>query len=131
VEKREPYASPEEYAKRVVHYPDVPEVELNPGSMSHVVATENIMVSFLTQEPNAYFPPHRHDAEQVMIVLDGAQDEIVEGKLYPLKKGDMIILPSNIEHGGYIPEAGCVALDIFIPPRQDLLEKVRKLQEKG
>jgi len=125
MEKKEPYASKEEYQQRVIHYPDVPEIELNPGSMSHIVSTDKVMLSFLQQEPNAYFPPHRHEAEQVMIVLDGAQDEIVEGKLYPLKKGDVIILPSNVEHGGYIPEAGCVALDIFIPPRTDLLEKLK------
>ena len=131
MEKKEPYASPEEFAKRVVHYPDVPQVELNPGSLSHIVATDGIMVSFLDQEPHAYFPPHRHEAEQMMIVVDGAQDEIVEGKLYHLEKGDVIMLPSNIEHGGYIPESGCKAIDIFIPPRKDLLEKVRKLQGKG
>jgi quercetin dioxygenase-like cupin family protein len=131
MEKKEPYASSEEYAKRVVHYPDVPQVELNPGSLSHIVATDGVMVSFLDQEPNAYFPPHRHEAEQLMIVIDGAQDEIVEGKLYHLEKGDVIMLPSNIEHGGYIPESGCKAIDIFIPPRKDLLEKVRKLQEGG
>jgi len=130
MEKKEPYASPEEFAQRVVHYPDVPELELNPGSMSHIVSTESVMLSFLTQEPNAYFPPHRHEAEQVMIVVDGAQDEIVEGKLYHLEKGDVIMLPSNIEHGGYIPESGCKAIDIFLPPRTDLLEKLRKAMEK-
>jgi len=39
------------------------------------------MVSFLTQEPGAYFPPHRHESEQVMIVVDGEEDEIVKSKL--------------------------------------------------
>jgi len=126
VERKEPYASQEEFSKRVIHYPDVPLVELVPGSKSHIVSAENITVSFLTQEPNAYFPPHRHESEQVMIVADGGQDEIVEGKLYHLKKGDVIILPSNIEHGGYISETGCKAIDIFSPPRNDLVAKLRK-----
>ncbi len=125
MEKRELYASKEEFAARVAHYPDVPEVQLNPGSMSRIVSTDKVMLSFLTQEANAYFPPHRHEAEQVMIVIDGGQDEIVEGKLYPLKKGDVIVLPSNVEHGGYIHDTGCVAIDIFIPPRHDLLEKLK------
>ena len=71
MEKKEPYASQEEFEKRVVHYPDVPEAELNPGSMSRIVSTDRVMLSFLSQEPNAYFPPHRHEAEQVMIVVDG------------------------------------------------------------
>ena len=123
--KKEPYATKEEFSERVTHYPDVPQVQLNPGSMSHVVSTDKVMLSFLTQEANAYFPPHRHEAEQIMIVIDGGQDEIVEGKLYPLHKGDVIVLPSNVEHGGYIHDTGCVAIDIFIPPRADLLEKVK------
>jgi quercetin dioxygenase-like cupin family protein len=126
MEKREPYASQEEFDRRVVHYADVPLVELVPGSNSHIVSSQNITVSFLTQRPNAYFPPHRHESEQIMIVIDGEQDEIVEGKLYHLKKGDVIILPSNIEHGGYIPEAGCKAIDIFSPPREDLVVKLRE-----
>ena len=36
------------------------------------------------KEPYASHPPHRHESEQVMIVVDGEQDEIVEGKLYHL-----------------------------------------------
>ena len=54
------------------------------------------------------------------------QDEIVEGKIYHLKKGDVITLPSNIEHGGYMTETGCRAIDIFIPPRKDLLAKLEE-----
>jgi len=126
MKRKEPHASREEFNQRVIHYPDVPLVELVAGSKSHIVSTENIAVSFLTQEPNAYFPPHRHEAEQVMIVVDGEQDEIVEGKLYHLKKGDVITLPSNIEHGGYIPETGCKAIDIFSPPRNDLVAKLKE-----
>ena len=126
MDRKEPDASREEFDRRVVHYPDVPEVELNPGSMSRIVSSEKVMLSFLNQAPNAYFPPHRHEAEQIMIVIDGEQDEIVEGKIYHLKKGDVITLPSNIEHGGYMTEAGCRAIDIFIPPRKDLLAKLEE-----
>ncbi len=66
-----------------------------------------------------------------MIVVGGECDEIVEGKLYHLKKGDVLILPSNIEHGAYISDRGCKATDIFSPPRKDLVEKLEKvLREK-
>ena len=123
---REPYASEAEFKKRVVHYPDVPLTELVPGSTSHLVAGERVLVSFLTMSANSYFPPHRHEAEQIMIVLDGYIDEIIEGKLYSAKKGDVLILPSNIEHGGYIGEVDCRVIDIFSPPREDYLEKFRK-----
>lgn len=129
MERKEPYASQEEFSKRVVHYPDVPLVELVPGSNSHIVSAENITVSFLTMDPGSYFATHRHEPEQVMVVVDGECDEIVEGKLYHLKRGDVIILPSNIEHGAYISDKGCNAIDIFSPPREDLVTKLRKVCE--
>lgn len=127
--QKEPYASQEEFSERVVHYPDVPLVELTAGSNSHIVSVENITVSFLTMDPDSYFPPHHHEPEQVMIVMDGECDEIVEGKLYHLKKGDVIILPSNIEHGAYISDKGCNAIDIFSPPREDFVTKLREVRE--
>jgi len=127
---KEPYASEEEFKKRVIHYPDVPFTELVPGSVSHLVAGEKVLVSFLTMSANSYFPPHRHEAEQVMIVVDGYMDEIIEGKLYRVKKGDVIILPSNIEHGGRIGEVACRVIDIFSPPREDYLEKYRQTLQK-
>lgn len=77
-------------------------------------------MSFLTMPANGLFPPHRHEAEQIMVVLKGCLDEIIERKLYPVKEGDVIILPSNIEHDAQIHEVDCKAIDIFVPPRQDV-----------
>ncbi|MFB0520882.1 MAG: cupin domain-containing protein [Desulfatiglandales bacterium] len=128
---KEPYATEEEFKKRVVHYPDVPLTELVPGSTSHLVVGQRILVSFLTMPANSYFAPHRHEAEQIMIVLEGYVDEIIQGKLYSAKKGDVLILPSNIEHGAYIGEVDCRVIDIFSPPREDYLEKLKKTLEKA
>jgi gluconolactonase len=121
-----PYATPEETQQRIIHYPDVPLAELVPGTTSHIVLGERGLVSFLTMSAGSHFPPHRHEAEQIMIVIDGYMDEIIEGKLYRVKPGDVIVLPSNIEHGGYIREVDCKAIDIFVPPRADYAEKLRQ-----
>jgi len=129
MERKEPYASQEEFNYRVDHYPDIPLVELGPGSNSHLVCTKNITVSFLTMDANSYFTTHRHESEQVMIVVDGECDEIVEGKLYHLEKGDVIILPPNTEHGGYISDRGCRAIDVFSPPRQDFVAKLEAVKK--
>ena len=126
----ETYATDEEFNKRVVNYHDVPMTELVPDCYSHIVSGERGLVSFLTMPAQSLFPPHRHEAEQIMIVLEGSLDEIIDGKLYPVKEGDVIILPSNIEHGAQIGEADCKAIDIFVPPRQDYLEKLRKTLEE-
>jgi quercetin dioxygenase-like cupin family protein len=130
-----PFASDQEFRRRVVHYPDIPLVELVPGSNSHLFFGDKITVSFLTMAAKSYFPPHRHEAEQIMIVLDGYADEIVEGKLYRLQKGDVILLPSNVEHGAYLREVDCRVIDIFSPPREDFRDKylkvIQKTKERG
>ena len=56
-----------------------------------------------------------------MIVVEGEIEEMVEDKKYLLKKGNVIILPSNIEHGGRTLNSSCEIIDIFSPPREDYL----------
>jgi quercetin dioxygenase-like cupin family protein len=125
-----PYAGDNEFKKRVVRYSDIPLTELVPGSNSHLVFGERALVSFLTMSANTHFPPHQHESEQIMIVLEGYMDEIIEGKLYRVNKGDVITLPSNIVHGGYIRDVDCSVIDIFVPPREDFREKYLKVIEK-
>lgn len=126
MEKKEPYASQEELSQRVTHYADVPVVELGPGVTAHIVSAETMTVSFATLAPSICAAVHHHEHEQIMVVVDGECDFILEGKLYPMKSGDVIIVPSNAEHGAYSSEKGCQLIDIFSPPRQDFVEKLKK-----
>lgn len=130
MERKEPYASQEEFNKRVVHYPDVPPVEVFPGATSHLVSVQNITLSFITLNPNITTAPHRHESEQLMIVVDGEVDQVVEGKTYHLKKGDVIHMPSNAEHGAFVSDKGCQAIDVFSPPREDLVAKLKEVQRR-
>jgi len=124
MKRKEPYATQEEYNKRVVRYRDVPLIELGPGAKSHIVSAEKITLSFVTSEPNSYSAVHHHESEQITIVTDGALDQIVDGKLYHFEKGDVIITPSNVEHGTYVSDRGCRTINVFSPPRQDLVAKL-------
>ena len=124
VTPKEPVATPEEFKARVIHQPDLPATELVKGSNSRLVVSEHAMISFLKMDAHSYFAPHRHIQEQIMIVLDGYCDEIIEGKLYRVKKGDVIILPPNVEHGAYIGDEDCYAIDIFGGVRSDYLMKM-------
>ena len=132
MESREPFASKEEYGKYVVRYTEVPLFELAPGFKTHLVSGERITLSFVSSGPNDKLPLHHHENEQIMIVVDGAVDFVIDGKQYHVEKGDVVILPSNIEHGGYISDKGCHAIDIFSPPRHDYmaeLEEAKKSQK--
>ena len=129
MERKEPYATQEEFNKRVIRYRDIPLIELVPGSKSHIVSTKRMTVSLLTMEPNSCFAAHHHESEQIMIVTDGACDMTVDGKLYHLEEGDVIILPSNLEHGTYVSDRGLRAIDVFSPPRQDIVAKLEAVKK--
>ena len=60
---------------------------------------------------------------EIFLTSEGHLIEIIEGKLYPVKEGDVSILPSNIGHSALIREVDFKAIDIFVPPREDYLEK--------
>lgn len=129
MEKKEPYATKEEFKKRIVHYADVPPLELFPDMKSHIVSTEKITLSFLTLEPNSFVAVHRHESEQTAIVTDGALDLIIEGKLYHVEKGDVATIPPNTDHGVYVSDRGCQGIDVFSPPRQDYVAKLAAVKK--
>ena len=119
-------ASDEEYEQYIVHYEDIPQEELAPGSWSHLVAGKEAVVSFLTIPAGTYFPVHQHEAEQIMIVVEGYIDQVIDGKMYRVNAGDVIVMPSNIPHGGYVRDQDCKVIDIFAPAREDLVERAAK-----
>ena len=121
---KEPVASKDEFESHVIHQTDLPSVELVKGSNSRLVVGEQSMISFLTMDANSYFAPHHHTQEQIMIVLDGSCDEIIEGKLYHVSAGDVIVLPPNIVHGAYIGDKDVHVIDVFGDPRSDYMMKM-------
>ena len=129
MERKEPYATQEEFNQRVIRYRDVPTIEPAPGAKAQIVSAERLTVSFLNFDPDILVPVHHHENEQIMTVTDGACDVITGGKLYHLEKGDVIIFPPNVEHGGYISDRGCLAIDIFSPPRQDFVAKLEEIKK--
>ena len=129
MEKKEPYATREEYDKYVTRYHDVPLIELGPGAKSHIISAEMITLSFVISEPGIHFASHRHEPEQFMIIVDGACDTIMEGKLYHLEAGDVLHVPSNYEHGNYISDRGLRMIEVFSPPRRDLVAKLEAVKK--
>ncbi len=134
MEKKEPLATQEEYEKTITHYADIPPVELVPGQVrAHLLSGERATAMFATFEPNAIGPMHKHEHEQIMIIADGEGELVTGGKRYPVKKGDVAVFASNQEHGTYVSDKGLKTIEIFIPVRQeymDKLEAVKKSLEK-
>ena len=129
MERKEPYATQEEYNNRVIHHDDIMAFEPLPGLKGHIISSEKMTISFMTANPNVYFPIHKHEHEQIMIATSVGLDLLIDGKLYPLKKGDVTVLPSNLEHGGYVSNEGYSSIEVFSPPRQDFIAKLEEAKK--
>ena len=106
-------------------YEEVPLTELLPAANSHLVVGEQLTVSFLTMKAGSEFNLHSHPHEQLMIVLEGYCEQIIDGKLYHVEKGDALYMPSNVVHGSFL-EVDCKVIDVFVPRREDYIEKYKQ-----
>ncbi len=126
MERKEPLASEEEFESMVKHIGRGHAVDLGSHGEANILLGDKIMLSFVDMPANSYADPHRHEnTEQVMIVLKGDADFVVEGKVYPVKEGDVLVFRANVEHGAYVGPNGARVLDVFTPPRTDLLAKIQ------
>ncbi len=126
-------ANPDEQRQTIITYKNVPLVELAQGAKSHIVAGRNMTLSFAHLEAKSYFPVHVHASiEQLMLVLSGELDAILEGKLFRMKPGDAIFFPAGREHGSQALDVDSDIVDIFSPARPEYEEKLKAvLARKG
>jgi quercetin dioxygenase-like cupin family protein len=129
MERKEPYATQEEFNKRVIRYRDIPPVELVPNIKAHILSSERMTAIFTVMPPNSMVPKHQHEHEQIMVIAEGECDQIVDGKLYHLKEGDVIIYASNQEHGTYVSDKGCRTIEFFAPVRQEYMKKLEAVKK--
>jgi len=119
-----PEATEEERKKYVIRpYEEIPLTKLTEGAFSHLLRGKNILVSFLTMNAHSVFELHSHPQEQIMIVIEGYCDEIIDGKIYRVREGDVLHLPPNVVHGAFIGDVDCKVIDIFSPVREDYIQK--------
>ncbi len=116
---------PEQTRRYLYHIKDIPLTPLTEKVGTRFIAGTNVLLSFIEQPPGASFPLHRHRSEQILIILEGSEEHIVEGETILMKAGDVCVHPPNVEHGGRAP-TGFKGIDIFSPPREDYLELMKK-----
>ena len=104
-------------------YEAVPITELVKGSNSHLVRGSNVMLSFLTMKAGSVFELHSHSEEQIMIVIEGYCDEVIEDKIYRVGPGDVLRLAPGVRHGAFLREVDCRVIDVFSPARKDYAAK--------
>ncbi len=82
------------------------------------------MASFIEVPAGATFPIHTHDAEQIMILLEGEEHHEIDGEKIIMKAGDVCVHPAGVPHGGHTP-TGIKAIDIFSPARKSHVDLMK------
>ena len=119
-------ATEEERSAMVTGVDSIPRVILRPGSVTAIVPTDNVTLSFLTLSPGLDAKLHSHPEEQVVVVLKGELDMVVEDKLYRAHAGDVVVIPGGVPHSAVTLDESCRVLDIFSPARKDFAEKLQQ-----
>jgi quercetin dioxygenase-like cupin family protein len=112
-------------ARYLYHLADLPTTMLTGESKTKFILTEKALISFIENPAGTEFPTHKHDAEQILIILEGSEEHVIGGETIHMEAGDVCVHPSNVEHGG-VTKTGFKGIDIFVPPRESHVELMRK-----
>jgi quercetin dioxygenase-like cupin family protein len=86
------------------------------------VALDRAMLTYFELQPQARFEQHRHESEQITMVLEGELFFEVEGQgEVRVQAGEVIALPANVLHAAWTREQAARAVDAWSPPRPDLI----------
>ena len=99
------------------------EVPLAPGVSAQFLAGGRMMFSFVRLAPGGVVADHAHPNEQMGYILEGSILLTVDGKEHDLRVGDAYAIPGGVTHRGVGGPEGCLALDVFSPPREDYLAR--------
>jgi quercetin dioxygenase-like cupin family protein len=104
-----------------LHHTDGALHKIFPGVQIQAAAGKELMLSYVTFEPNAIVEAHSHPHEQAGMVVSGSARFIVGDKEQILKPGDLYFIPGGVTHKVVATAEGCIALDVFHPVREDYL----------
>jgi quercetin dioxygenase-like cupin family protein len=93
---------------------------LNEKISRKIITGDKAMVAQVFLDKGAVVPAHKHESEQLTYILEGALEFEIEGKKLVVAKGQVLAIPSNVEHKAVALE-NTLDLDIFSPIRTDWL----------
>jgi quercetin dioxygenase-like cupin family protein len=92
--------------------------EIFPGLRARLIHSDRVTHSWVDVDAGAAFPEHQHPHEQIVSILAGELELVVEGQLHRLTPGMVFVIPPNAKHSGRGVTA-CRVLDAFAPTRED------------
>jgi quercetin dioxygenase-like cupin family protein len=89
------------------------------GILARSVHGERLTMAVVELAPGAHAREHRHDHEQLGVVLVGLITFRIGDERQELSPGATYVIPSNVLHEATAGPEGCVVIDIFAPVREE------------
>ena len=80
---------------------------------------ERVTLALVELAPDAVVPEHRHDNEQMGIVITGQMTFTVDGETRTLGPGGTWRIPPGRPHDAIAGPDGALVIDVFAPTRHD------------
>jgi quercetin dioxygenase-like cupin family protein len=108
----------------LVDFDDVPPLEVwGPEVRARSINGERVTLALVELAPDAAVPEHRHENEQMGMVITGAMTFTVDGETRTLGPGGTWRIPSGRPHDAVAGPDGAVVIDVFAPLRTDWDER--------
>ncbi len=91
------------------------------GVEIRVVPGEKMTLVFFYLAPGAKIPEHSHPHEQIGTVLKGSLELSIGTEKRIVNPGQAYVIPSNVPHSGKNLGASSEIIEVFSPPREDLV----------
>jgi quercetin dioxygenase-like cupin family protein len=89
------------------------------GAAARSVHGDRLTLAVVELDPGSVVPEHRHDHEQLGLVLHGSVTFRVDDERRELSAGGTWRIPSNVPHEVHVGPEGAVVIDAFAPARDD------------
>jgi unsaturated pyranuronate lyase len=103
-------------------FDDVPRIgpqNIWDGVVVRAVHGSELTLGVVELEPNAAVPEHRHENEQLGMVLSGSVTFRIGDETRELGPGGTWCISANVPHEVTTGPDGAVVIDVFSPPRND------------
>ena len=95
--------------------------EVIPGFHGKFVHSENMTTAYWEITADAVIPEHAHEHEQIVNLIEGEFELIIDGEIVNLYSEGVVVIPPNVKHSGRAI-THCKLVDVFYPVREDFLK---------
>jgi quercetin dioxygenase-like cupin family protein len=97
---------------------DIEPREVLPGYRARFIHSEHTTHAYWEIDADRPLPEHSHPHEQIVNVLEGTIELVVDGESYVLEAGDVLTIPGGVPHAA-VGHTFCRVLDVFSPVREE------------